>query len=424
MALFFRFVWQFRVPPLPCDTTPFRNVPSFPPLCLVSAPLPSSLTLFFAVLLTACAMPHHASLFIMPSVGKECALTFQAALESSWHSLTAWASVLTLFLSPLLQFMAVLARAVWPHVQGAATGLWKYQTSLPLTTVYAEVAAVVFVVGSLLLRRFIVRKRYISRAQRRVRLFRARLNSAYRSFTASVERKFRVSARAFPHVVYWTAVGSFAWLAPDLAGKLRDNFSAFVTVTWPTMYALYLALLLRSQDRSNGEGDADGDSVAGTPGGDAASQTPVRTPTARTPGAGTPARSPGSVLARGASVLPQDVDRVLMYWVVFTVTTCRSCVPFVSSALEIVATPYARSIAFFLVLWMHLPGPGSGLQVSCLLLWVSCLFSCFVWLAPRCSLCTGWSSRRERWRGPGCVHAALGAWAVVAVVVTFVVYPA
>lgn len=299
-------------------------------------------------------------------------MALQAALESSWRSFSAWASVLTLLLSPVLQFLAVLARTAWPHARGAAIGLWKYQASLPLSTVCAEVAAVVFVISALFLRRFIVRRRYIPRAQRRVRLFRARLNSAYRSFTASVERKFRVSARAFPHVVYWSAAGSLAWLAPDLAGKLRENFSAFLMVTWPTMYALYLALLLRSQGRStNGESSSvvgvPAGIAAGTPGEDAAAgarQTAGGTPTARTPGAGTTARLSGSMLARGAFVSPQDVDRVLMYWVVFTVTTCCSCVPFVLSALDVVATPYSRSIAFFLVLWMHLPGPGSGLQVS------------------------------------------------------------
>ncbi|CAM9748528.1 unnamed protein product [Pylaiella littoralis] len=142
-------------------------------------------------------------------------------------------------------------------------------------------------------------------------------------------------------------------------------------VTWPTMYALYLALLLRSQGRStNGESSSvvgvPAGIAAGTPGEDVAAgarQTAGGTPTARTPGAGTTARLSGSMLARGAFVSPQDVDRVLMYWVVFTVTTCCSCVPFVLSALDVVATPYSRSIAFFLVLWMHLPGPGSGLQV-------------------------------------------------------------
>ncbi|CAN0583070.1 unnamed protein product, partial [Ectocarpus sp. 12 AP-2014] len=126
-------------------------------------------------------------------------LAFQAAFETSWHSLSAWFSVVTLFLSPVLQFLAVLARAVWPHAQTAAITLWKYQASLPASTLCAEAAAVVLFVALVLLRRFIVRQRYIPRARRRVRNFRARINTAYVSFTASVERNLRLSARAFPH---------------------------------------------------------------------------------------------------------------------------------------------------------------------------------------------------------------------------------
>lgn len=292
--------------------------------------------------------------------------------------MSAWASVLALFLSPLLQFLAVLARAVWPHARGAAVGLWKYQASLPLSTVLAEVAAVVLVVAAILLRRFIVRQRYLPRAQRRVRLFRARLNRSYVSFTKAVEHNFRLSARAFPHVVYWTAAGSFAWLAPSSAGWLRENFSVFMAATWPTMYALYLTLLLRSQNGA-GATAATVTGVAGapTPGGGngrrtstpASARTPVmRTPTP-TPGTrtgareGTPARSPGAALARASAVLPQDVDRVLMYWVVFTVVKVLSLLPLASTLVEVVATSYVRSLGFFLVVWMNLPGPGSGLQV-------------------------------------------------------------
>lgn len=309
--------------------------------------------------------------------GKSCALALQAALESSWRALSAWTAVITLFLSPVLQFLAVLTRAVWPHAQGAATALWRYQASLPPSTLLAEAAAVAFVVAAFLLRRFIVRRRYLPRAQRRVRLLRARLNRGYASFTAAVERNFRLSARAFPHVAYWTAAGSFAWLAPGAAGWLRENLSVFVTATWPTLYALYLTLLLRSQDNgaaSNGEGGGGGAGAgaagaAGTPGGAGAAaasrRTPVRTPVARTPtpGAGTPARSPGSALGRGARVTPQDVDWVLMYWVVFTVVKVVSLFPFASTAVEIFGKPFVRSVAFFLALWVHLPGPGSGLHV-------------------------------------------------------------
>ena len=304
---------------------------------------------------------------------KACAVAFQAAFESSWHALSAWVAVITLLLSPVLHFLAVLARAVWPHAQGAATALLQYQASLPLSTVLAEVAAVVFVVGAFLLRRFIIRQRYLPRAQRRVRLFRARLSRSYASFTKAVERNFRLSARAFPHVAYWTVAGSFTWFAPGFATWLRENFSVFMTATWPTLYGLYLTLLLRSQDQDAPNGVVN--SVAGTPGGGsgaAASRrtpTPVRTPVARTststPGAGTPgtARSPGAALGRGARVMPQDVDRVLMYWVVFTVVKVASLVPLASAAVDIVGIPFVRSIAFFLAVWMHLPGPGSGLQV-------------------------------------------------------------
>lgn len=274
--------------------------------------------------------------------------------------------MLTLFLSPVLQFVAVLARAVWPHLRSAALSLVKYQASLPRTTLYAEAAFVVLVVGVILLRRFIVRQRYLPRAQRRVRLFRQRADRLYVSFTKSIERKFRLSARLFPHLVYWTAAGFFAWLAPGAAGHLRDNLWVFATTLWPTMYAVYLVLVLRGQHRANGESGG-GTPVAGTP--DAASasapvtrRTPVGTAVMSTPGAGTPARSPGSGLARaGTCVMPQDVDRVLMYWVVFTVASCLGLVARLIPENRL--TPHAYTGVFFVALWMHLPGPGSGLQV-------------------------------------------------------------
>lgn len=79
--------------------------------------------------------------------------------------------------------------------------------------------------------------------------------------------------------------------------------------------------------------------------------------------------SPGeAALARRAGVTPHDVDRVLMYWVVFTVARCCGAlpgyVPFASSLVESLATSAVRTATFFLVLWVHLPGPGSGLEVS------------------------------------------------------------
>ncbi|CAN0298248.1 unnamed protein product, partial [Laminaria digitata] len=152
--------------------------------------------------------------------------------------LSAWGSVFALLLSPVLQLLAVLAGAVWPHARSGAITLWRFQASLSLSTLCAEVAVVVFIILVVLLRRFIVRRRYLPRAQRRVLLFRARVNRGYLSFTASVERKFRLSARAFPHVVYWAAVAAFGWLAPDFSAELRDKTWVFVTVTWPTLYAL------------------------------------------------------------------------------------------------------------------------------------------------------------------------------------------
>ncbi|CAM9715263.1 unnamed protein product, partial [Hapterophycus canaliculatus] len=293
---------------------------------------------------------------------QECAAALQAAFASSWHSLSAWLSVLALFLAPVLEFVAVLARAVWPHARRAATSLLRHQASLPRSTLFAEAACVVVFVGAVLLRRFIVRQRYLPRARRRVRLFRQRVNRAYVSFTASIERKFRLSARLFPHLVYWTAAGLFAWLAPEAAGHLRDNLWVLATTAWPTMYAIYLVLVLRSQHRSAGEdGVRAGGAGVGTPGADSTSASVTRRTSARAPGAGTPARAPGSGLARPGNVMAQDVDRVLMYWVVFTVASCWGW------AADIVPenrlTPHVRTITFFVALWMHLPGPGSGLQV-------------------------------------------------------------
>lgn len=256
---------------------------------------------------------------------------------------------------------------MWPHVRSAATSLWKYQASLPRATLLAEAAFVAFAIGAVLLRRLIVRQRYLPRAQRRVRLFRQRANRSYNSFTSSIERKFRLSARLFPHLVYWTAAAFFAWLAPDAAGHLRDTLWVSATTLWPTTYAIYLVLLLRSQHRSQAAGSASGGGANVVSPGNASTnaqvtrRTPVRPPPTGTPGAGTTARSPGSGLARVGSVMPQDVDRVLMYWVVFTVA---SCVGLVARLIpENRLTPHGHTAVFFVALWMHLPGPGSGLQV-------------------------------------------------------------
>lgn len=295
-------------------------------------------------------------------------MAFQAAFQSSWESLSAWVSALILVLSPVWQLLVVLAGAVWPHLRKGMALLWRYQVSLPVSTIYAEIAVVVFVVVCVLLRRFIVRRRYLPRARQRVRRFRARMDRGYLAFTASVERNLRLSARAFPHVMYWTGAVLFAWLAPVFAANLRDNLWVSVTVTWPTVYALYLALVLRSQGGAIGTvGEARRSRAWESP--PAATTTAVaRVSSPRRTQKRSP-KSPGEAnLAGAASVMPHDVDRVLMYWVVYTMARCCAVltgyVPFASSVLQSMATPVARTGMFFLVVWMHLPGPGSGLQAS------------------------------------------------------------
>lgn len=251
--------------------------------------------------------------------------------------------------------------------------MWRFQASLSFSTLCAEAAVVTFVVLVVLLRRFIVRRRYLPRAQRCIRSFRARVNWRYQSFTASVERKFRLSARAFPHVVYWIAAALLAWLAPGSTSWLRDNLWVWVTVTWPALYALYLTLLLRGQKGASGS--PGGDRRKQAVGADAAAVAAggrVRSPSLRV-ARGVPPSSPGEAIAQRAAVTPHDVDRVLMYWVVFTAAQCFSVLsgylPFATSLLGRMATPAVRTASFFFVLWIHLPDPGSGLQVSKLKYW-------------------------------------------------------
>lgn len=226
----------------------------------------------------------------------------------------------------------------------------------------------------ILLRRFIVRRRYIPRVQRSVHLFRTQMNRRYLAFTAAVERNFRVSAKAFPHVVYWTLAGLFAWFAPDTAGNCRDKMWVGVTASWPSLYALYLALSLRSQNSSTvvlDEGSR-GRGPRVLPGQPAHSRRALTVTRKNVSGSRSMAAVNGreATPTRGSTtVLPHDVDRVLMYWVVFTMARCCSVlagyVPFAASVLQVVAPPIVRTMTFLAVVWMHLPGPGSGLQVSC-----------------------------------------------------------
>lgn len=288
------------------------------------------------------------------------AWALQDALETSYESIAAWSSVLGLFLSPLWQLLVVLGRALLPHVLSASTAMWRFQASLPLSTLCAEAAVIVLLVLLILLRRFIARRRYVPRAQRSIRLFRARINRRYLSFTAAVERNFRLSARAFPHVMYWAMVGLIVWVAPESTTKVRDKLWIWVTVTWPALYALYLVLLIRGHKNS---AEARRESGGGGRAAEVAAAAAVRSPIASSPGSPT-----GTAVSRGSVVTPGDVDRVLMYWVVFTVGQCCSTlaeyVPFAGPMLQSMTPPSVRTAAFFVFVWMHLPGPGSGLQVG------------------------------------------------------------
>ena len=161
----------------------------------------------------------------------------------------------------------------------------------------------------------------LHRAHKSVLVLRARFHRRYVSFTLAVERNFWLSARALPHVMYWVAASLLMWLAPELTSMACEHLWVWVAVTWPTLSALYLLLLVRSDD-----------------------------------------------LVRESRVMPLDIDKVLRYWVVFTAAQCLQAlteyVPFASAIVESIAPPILRTIIFFAVVWMHLPGPGSGLHVS------------------------------------------------------------
>lgn len=252
---------------------------------------------------------------------KEYNMAFREAFASSWALLNSWVSLLSLLLSPVWQLLVVVSKAAWPHVRSAAWTTWRFQASLSLMTLCTEAAVVTLVILLVMLRRYIVRRRYMSRAHRSVLVLRARFHRRYVSFTLAVERNFWLSARALPHVMYWVAASLLMWLAPELTSMACEHLWVWVAVTWPTLSALYLLLLVRSDD-----------------------------------------------LVRESRVMPLDIDKVLRYWVVFTAAQCLQAlteyVPFASAIVESIAPPILRTIIFFAVVWMHLPGPGSGLHVS------------------------------------------------------------
>lgn len=252
----------------------------------------------------------------------------------------------------------MLGKAIWPHVVNVTASFVRFQASLTPTTLLAEAATIILIILFVLLRRFIARRRYIPRAQRSISLFRARINRRYLAFTAAVETNFRLSARAFPHVVYWVATALVIWLAPEFAFNLRQNFWVGVTVTWPALYALYLVLCIRGQDSGARRASIGARNPRAA---EVAADAAVRSPAASTPAS---SRRRSKVVV----VTPRDVDRVLMYWVVFTVATCCAVlaqyVPFAAPVISTLTPPVVQTAAFFGVVWVHLPGPGSGLQVS------------------------------------------------------------
>lgn len=227
----------------------------------------------------------------------------------------------------------------WPRVQGVPTRLSNFLASV-ISNVSTEVGAVVIVlIVNLLLLRFFPRGRYPHRA---------RLDGAGASYSELVGRMFHPSHRAFPHVVYWVSAGLFAFLAPEPTAKVWDTFGLFVTATWPSLYALYLAMRLRSEDVPDS---------ADTPG--------ARRTLQRQELTTSPSSADHDHPVHSASVVSPQVDRVLTYWIVFAVVMCCSYVPLASSVAEKVATlSFVGPAAFFLVLWVHLLGPESGLQVT------------------------------------------------------------
>lgn len=273
---------------------------------------------------------------------------------------SAWSSILFLILSPIWRLAAVLGKAIWPHVVNATASFVRFQASLSPTTLLAEAASIILVILLIFLRRFIARRRYIPRAQRRIHLFRARVKRRYLSFTAAVETNFRLSARAFPHVIYWFATGLFISLAPEFAFKLREKFWVGVTVTWPALYALYLVLCIRGQENVARRASIGARNRRAA---EVVANAAVRSPAASSPAS--PRNGSNTVL-----VMPREVDKVLMYWVVFTIATCCAVlaryVPFAAPFINTLMPPVVQIAAFFCVVWMHLPGPGSGLQVSVL----------------------------------------------------------
>ncbi|CAM9742334.1 unnamed protein product, partial [Discosporangium mesarthrocarpum] len=300
-----------------------------------------------------------------------------AAVHNSLAAASSWLTLLTLTFSPFLQFLGVLGRGAWPPARAVGAAAWRAQVSLPLHVVVAEFAVIAAIALTVALHSFIARRRYIPRSLAFVRRRREVADRRYRSFTAWVERKYRLSARAFPHVVYWAVGGLLTWFLPaTVAASLRNWCWDAVTVFWPVLYAAYLVLELKSQAKkalgrqsgANVNGNRIGagvDRVAGTPGGGSNNRAgSVVKGKAR-------ARARTSLVdikAQGPAmeVSHEDVDRVLMYWVVFSTYQCLlyvvSFLPLMTVLVRRIPSALATMV-FFFFMWMHLPGQGSGLGV-------------------------------------------------------------
>lgn len=279
--------------------------------------------------------------------------TIQNAVKLSVEAISAWLTVLMLVFSPLSKLVWILARAAWPPTLKAASAFWTFQSSLSPSALYFEAVAIAVSLLLIWLRRFIIRRGLIPRARRSLGLYRARISRGYVSFTTSVERNFRLSARVFPHVAYWTVVSLSIWLVPESMHFLRRKLWVWQIVTWPTLNALYLVLSIRDQKEQTQGNERAVESV-----------TPVLVPLhAR--------RSRSSPAER----IIRYVDRALMYWVVFALSGCcgvlATYVPFAGSMIQAATPPPVRTAAFLLVTWMHLPGPGNGLKARGKTSWFS-----------------------------------------------------
>ncbi|CAM9896435.1 unnamed protein product [Choristocarpus tenellus] len=296
--------------------------------------------------------------------------------RSTVASLSSWLTLVALIFSPFVQLLGILARAIWPPVRTIGVTAWRTQCALPRHVIVGEIAAIATVLVLIALHRLIARRRYIPRTLTYVRLRREAAGRRYRSFSAGVERKYRLSAKIFPHLAYWAVTILLMWLLPVVAMSLCEWCWEVVMFFWPIMYASYMVLWVRAEVRKSQcsekhapghTKECNGDTLLLK--GSRSSVTNDTTYNNNSHGRG------GRVKKQLANVVnvqvqrevgPEDVDKVLMYWVVFASCQCSLylavSLPFVGTAL-LRRPPAWSTIAFFFFVWMHLPGQGSGLGV-------------------------------------------------------------